>query len=95
MTPNDRPDDYPTNIVTEVDGVQAIVGECVICGETHYHGTTYRDPRKIPEDGYLGPVARTVMQGKRPETTRASTTLCWPTTRRSIDENPRPLHSRR
>lgn len=54
MTPNDRPDDYPTNIVTEVDGVQAIVGECVICGETHYHGTTYRDPRKIPEDGYLG-----------------------------------------
>lgn len=36
--------DYPTNVITRIDGIQAIIGECVICGEEHSHGLGARDP---------------------------------------------------
>lgn len=31
-------EEKPLNVIDRVKGVQAIIEDCVICGDTHYHG---------------------------------------------------------
>lgn len=35
--------DGPVNEIDRIDGIQIVVEECVVCGETHYHGTGDRE----------------------------------------------------
>lgn len=35
--------DTPVNEIDRIDGIQIVVEDCVVCGETHYHGTGNRE----------------------------------------------------
>jgi len=46
-SPEGRKREYPVNVIDETTSSQHIVEECVICGETHYHGNaTPTEPGK-------------------------------------------------